>query len=95
VLSCGSFYQHNPAKYARMRGKGERWVRWPLSRSPVSFHKFKRPAELRAFFSCALYDSRGRPRPFPLSLLPPEPANASLAASAALYRCADPWQMPR
>ena len=30
-------------RYRRMRAKGERWARWPLSRSPVSFHKFKEP----------------------------------------------------
>jgi hypothetical protein len=92
VLNCGSFYQHNPEKYARMRAKGELWVQWPLSRSPVSFHKFKQPDQLRTFFSCALYDSKRRPRPFPRSLLPP--TNASRDAADALYRCADPWQPP-
>eukprot|EP00967_Tisochrysis_lutea_P007878 scaffold9401_cov31-Tisochrysis_lutea.AAC.1 len=93
ILNCGSFYQHSPAKYARMRAKGERWARWPLSRTPISFHKFKHPDELRAFFVCALYRSDGRLRPFPRSLFPVVDglANANLSVAEPAYRCADPW----
>jgi len=92
VVHCGSFYQHSPAKYAKMRAKGERWARWPLSRSPVSFHKFKQPAELRAFFACALYDATRAPRPYPRSLF--AGAGNVSAAPPLLYRCDDPWTGP-
>jgi len=84
VINCGSFYQHEPLKYRRMRAKGERWARWPLSRSPVSFHKFKDPDQLRSFVACALYDAAGRPRPSPRSLFPPN-------GSSSYAACADPW----
>ena len=105
VLNAGCMYQHEPLKYRRLHAKGDNWVRWPLSTTPASFHKLKDAAELRAFFSCALYDSRSRPRPSPRSLFAPftlaggTASNASFAVSssspaAASYvnmPCADSW----
>lgn len=81
VINCGSFYQHEPSKYRRLHAKGENWVRWPLSRTPLSFHKFKDADALRTFFSCRLYDEAGRPRPgAPRTLLPDIPSNPSVAS---------------
>ena len=71
VLNAGCLYQHSPLKYRKLHAKGEEWVRWPLSATPASFHKFKDAGELRAFFRCALYDPHGRPRPAPRALFAP------------------------
>ena len=87
VVNCGSFYQHRPDTYRHLQRHGERWVRWPLSRSPVSFHKFKEPATLRRFFSCALYAADGHPRRFRARF-----NNGS--ASNETRRCDDPWLLP-
>ena len=88
VVNCGSFYQHRPDTYRHLQRHGERWVRWPLSRSPVSFHKFKEPAALRRFFSCALYAADGHPRRFPRALF----NNGS--APNETRSCDDPWLLP-
>jgi len=71
VLNIGCLYQHGPLKYRKLHAKGEDWVRWPLSTTPAAFHKFKDADELRTFFSCALYDAQGRPRPAPRALFTP------------------------
>lgn len=68
VVNAGCLYQHEPRKYTKLHAKGEAWVRWPLSTTPASFHKFKDAEEMRTFFKCALYDSDGKPRPAPRSL---------------------------
>ena len=88
VVNCGSLYQHRPDTYRHLQRHGERWVRWPLSRSPVSFHKFKEPAALRRFFSCALYAADGHPRRFPRALF----NNGS--APNETRSCDDPWLLP-
>ena len=84
VINTGCLYQHSPLKYAKLHAKGEEWVQWPLSTTPASFHKFKDAREMRTFFSCALYDARGKPRPAPRSLF----VNLSVAS------CDDAWSSP-
>lgn len=71
VLNVGCLYQHSPLKYQKLHAHGEEWVQWPLSTTPVSFHKFKDADELRTFYTCSLYDEQGRPRPAPRALLAP------------------------
>ena len=73
--------RHVPPPAAPRRAMGAR----PLSRSPVSFHKFKEPAALRRFFSCALYAADGHPRRFPRALF----NNGS--APNETRSCDDPW----
>ena len=103
VVNVGCMYQHEPLKYRRLHAKGDDWVRWPLTTTPVSFHKFKDAAELRAFFACALYDLRsGKPRPAPRALfaLDASVANASRSGRAASMAasCGAPaeqeWEKP-
>ena len=86
VINCGSFYQHEPLKYERLHAKGEEWVRWPLSATPLTFHKFKSADALRAFFRCSLYDASGQPRAYPRALLA-----RVYNESAAVGDCDDPW----
>ena len=86
VINCGSFYQHEPLKYERLHAKGEEWVRWPLSSTPLTFHKFKSADAMRAFFRCSLYDARGQPRAFPRALFA-----RVYNESAAVGHCDDPW----
>ena len=73
VINCGCMYQHQPETYRHLHAHGENWVRWPLSTTPVSFHKFKDAKALRRYFACALYDESGRPRPTPRSLFMLDP----------------------
>ena len=86
VINCGSFYQHEPLKYRRMRSKGEAWARWPLSRTPISFHKLKDARALRLLFACSLYNPRGSPRALPRELF-----SHAYNASDAPW-CTDPWR---
>ena len=69
VVNHGSFYQHRPDTYRHLQRHGERWVRWPLSRSPVSFHKFKEPAALRRFFFVRALRGGRPPAPLPARAL--------------------------
>eukprot|EP00966_Prymnesium_polylepis_P162722 3760812-Prymnesium_polylepis.1 len=68
VVNAGCMYQHRPDTYAHLHAHGEAWMRWPLSTTPVSFHKYKDADHLRRAFACSLYDARGQPRPAPRSL---------------------------
>ena len=86
VLNCGSFYQHHPLKYEKMHRKREDWVRWPLSSTPVTFHKFKDARALRLFFACSLYTAHGLARAFPRALF------AHLYNTTDAEWCADPWR---
>ena len=86
VLNCGSFYQHHPLKYERLHAKREDWVRWPLSPTPLTFHKFKDAAALRAFFGCSLYAADGQPRDFPAALF------ARVYNETGGGTCDDPWR---
>ena len=81
VLNVGCLYQHSPLKYRKLHAKGEDWVKWPLTRTPASFHKFKDAEEQRAFFACALYDDHAKPRPAPRSLF-----------AALNSTCVDGWR---
>ena len=98
ILNVGCLYQHPPLKYQRLRAKGERWVRWPLSSTPASFHQLKDPDELRAFYGCALYDAAGRVRPAPSSLFAPLSPNRTTGTgggqlpSERALPCADGWR---
>ena len=101
VINAGCLYQHAPQKYAKLHAKGEEWVRWPLTTTPASFHKFKDSEELRAFFACALYDAHGRPRPSPRSLLSfaqnsssEHPASQPSGRVESQPPCADAWRAP-
>ena len=87
VINCGSFYQHDPLKYLKMHAKREDWVRWPLSSTPVTFHKFKDARALRLFFACSLYSPQGQARPFPRALF------AHLYNTSDAEWCADPWRL--
>jgi hypothetical protein len=91
VVNVGCLYQHGPRTYAKLHAKGERWVRWPLSSTPASFHKFKRGAELRAFFGCALYDARGQPRTAPRALFFAPPNRSDDEPPSTRAPCADAW----
>lgn len=86
VLNCGSFYQHHPLKYEKMHRKREDWVRWPLSPTPLTFHKLKDARALRLLFACSLYDPRGSPRALPRALF-----SHAYNASDAPW-CTDPWR---
>ena len=73
------------AQYRRLHAKGDDWVRWPLTTTPVSFHRSRTPPSC-APFACALYDLRsGKPRPAPRALfaLDASVANASRSGRAA------------
>ena len=108
VVNAGCLYQHEPQKYARLHAKAIDWVKWPLSTTPASFHKFKDDVEMRAFFGCALYGRDGRPRPSPRSLLFDASANGSASEVYGEGRggaghgtdawptpCGDSWVPPR
>ena len=84
ILNVGCLYQHDPQKYQRLHAKGEDWVHWPLTTTPASFHKFKDADELRSFFSCALYDAQGKPRPAPRSFFGLYSNGCNASAGAAV-----------
>ena len=90
VINVGCMYQHRPDTYAHLHAHGEQWVHWPLSTTPISFHKFKDDDHLRRAFACALYNARGLPRPAPRSLFSPaalpEPNRTAADADAACAR---------
>ena len=86
MINCGSFYQHDPLKYLKMHAKREDWVRWPLSSTPVTFHKFKDARALRLFFACSLYTPHGLARAFPRALF------THLYNTTDAEWCADPWR---
>ena len=92
VLNTGCLYQHKPRKYAKLHAKAVEWVKWPLSTTPASFHKFKDDVEMRAFFACALYARSGRPRPAPRALF--FEANGSAIPDERSAPCEDGWVPP-
>ena len=63
-------------------------MRWPLSPTPVTYHKIKDARALRRFFACSLYTPQGQARSFPRALF----AHAYNATDAEW--CTDPWQPP-
>jgi len=91
VINVGCMYQHRPDTYSHLHDHGEDWVHWPLSSTPISFHKYKDASTLRRTFSCSLYTALGQLRIMPDALFSSIiPKGVSPSSSS----CTDAWATP-